>query len=356
MSSDDHNDNTPAVPEGHEPARNGDLSDPGLPAHEYRLTDVDEAMSRRAERQVAGLFVIAMLCFVGFVVAYFAIPNNQDTLFLGFSAFNFAAGMLLGGGLLCIGIGAIHWAKKLMADHEIVEMRHAVKSSDEDRAETLEALSAGIGESGIGRRPLIRNTLLGAVGVLAVGPPLVLLRDLGDLDIEPLHHTVWRRGMRLVNDISGEPIKPEDMTVGQLVNGEPAIFFAEDEDGEHLIHGTELLVEKSKAAIIIVRIPPEDIQAPEGKENWDVDGILCFSKICTHVGCPIALWEQQTHHVLCPCHQSTYDLSTGGNVIFGPAHRPLPQLQLGVDNEGYLIAMGDFAVTVGPSYPEVYQR
>ena len=80
---------------------------------------------------------------------------------------------------------------------------------------------------------------------------------------------------------------------------------------------------------------------------------MCFSKICTHVGCPISLWEQQTHHLLCPCHQSTFDLGDNGKVIFGPAHRPLPQLPLGVDEDGYLIAMSDFPEIVAPSYPEL---
>ena len=83
---------------------------------------------------------------------------------------------------------------------------------------------------------------------------------------------------------------------------------------------------------------PDDITPAPGRENWGVDGILCYSKICTHVGCPISLYEQQTHHLLCPCHQSTFDLADNGKVIFGPAARPLPQLPLTVDSEGYLVA------------------
>ncbi|MBK5217441.1 MAG: Rieske (2Fe-2S) protein, partial [Propionibacteriales bacterium] len=110
---------------------------------------------------------------------------------------------------------------------------------------------------------------------------------------------------------------------------------------------------KAKAAVIVVRMRPEDITPAKDRENWGIEGILCYSKICTHVGCPISLWEQQTHHVLCPCHQSTFDLADAGKVIFGPANRPLPQLQLGLDGEGYLIAMGDFQDVVGPSFPEL---
>lgn len=165
--------------------------------------------------------------------------------------------------------------------------------------------------------------------------------------------TVWEKGMRVVNDVSGAPIKPSEIEVGQLVNAEPAALFEEDEHGERVIHGAEALAAKGKAAVILVRMRPEDITPAEGRENWGINGILCYSKICTHVGCPISLWEQQTHNVLCPCHQSTFALADAGKVIFGPAARPLPQLPLGVDSEGYLIAMSDFQEVIAPSYPEL---
>lgn len=325
------------------------IKDPGLAEHLYRPQDVDEAQAKRTERQISGMFMVAGLLFVGFVVAYFGI--DSDTTFLGWSAQNFAFGMTLGGGMLLIGVGIIQWAKKLMGDHEMVEMRHPAASSEEDRAAVLKDLNDGISESGFGRRPMIRNSLLGSMALLGL-PSIVLLRDLG-----PLPHsqakTVWTKGMRLVNDITGTPIKPSDLQVGQLVNGQPAIVYETDADGERVLHGTELLAVKSKASIIVVRMRPEDITPDKGRENWGVDGILCYSKICTHVGCPISLWEQQTHHLLCPCHQSTFDLADNGKVIFGPAHRPLPQLPLGVDDEGYLIAMSDFPEIVAPSYPEL---
>ena len=116
--------------------------------------------------------------------------------------------------------------------------------------------------------------------------------------------------------------------------------------------GVELQAEKAKAAVILVKMQPEDITPTKQRENWGVEGILCFSKICTHVGCPISLWEQQTHHLLCPCHQSTFDLGDNGKVIFGPAARALPQLPLMVDDEGYLVAQSDFLEPVGPSFWE----
>jgi ubiquinol-cytochrome c reductase iron-sulfur subunit len=124
------------------------------------------------------------------------------------------------------------------------------------------------------------------------------------------------------------------------------------------VEGHHLQVEKSKAALILLRMEPGDNKPAKGRENWDVNGILAYSKICTHVGCPISLNERTTHHLLCPCHQSTFDLADAGNVIFGPAGRPLPQLQLEVDDEGYLVAARDFDEPVGPSFWErdYYER
>ena len=88
------------------------------------------------------------------------------------------------------------------------------------------------------------------------------------------------------------------------------------------------------------------------RADWNYNGSIAYSKICTHVGCPVALYEQQTHHLLCPCHQSTFDLADSARVVFGPAARPLPQLALAVDSEGYLVAQSDFDEPVGPSYWE----
>jgi ubiquinol-cytochrome c reductase iron-sulfur subunit len=101
-----------------------------------------------------------------------------------------------------------------------------------------------------------------------------------------------------------------------------------------------------------VRIEPGDVQDDPSRRGWDVDGIYAYSKICTHVGCPVALYEQRTHHLLCPCHQSTFDLTQHCKVIFGPAKRPLPQLPITVDAEGYLVAQGDFPEPPGPSFWE----
>lgn len=328
------------------------IKDPGLPEHAWRPTDVDPQAEKRAERQVAMLFGLSAVCTFLFLVSYFTfkIGNNWDST-LGLGTSNVALGVFFGGALLFIGAGIIQWARKLMADHEMVEMRHPAASSEEDREATVAALQAGLEESGIARRPLIRNSLLGAVGLLGA-PAVVLLRDLGPLPGDKLKTTVWTKGMRLVRDVVGTPILASDLEIGDLVNGAPEALFPNEENGYPEIEGVPLQQEKAKGAIIIVRIEPDELKPGKGRENWDVDGIVCYSKICTHVGCPIALYERTTHHVLCPCHQSTFDLADSARVVFGPAARPLPQLPLAVDDEGYLIAQSGFLEPVGPSFWE----
>ncbi|TYL46116.1 Rieske 2Fe-2S domain-containing protein [Nocardioides sp. BGMRC 2183] len=350
------------------------IADPGLPEHQWRPTDVDDAAEKRAERQVAGFFALSAICTVLFLVAYFVLDIGDNwTTFAGFGASTMALGTTLGLALLFIGVGIIHWARKLMADKEIVEMRHPARSSDEDREGTLKALSDGLAESGIGRRPLIRNSMIGSVALLGL-PAVVLLRDLGPLPGDKLESTIWARGgeqitvdgaqvtvpkMRISRDAIGTPILASDLEIGDLVNAQPEVLFnperyyVEPEE----VEGINLQVHKSKTSLILLRMEPGDIKpgrAADGssRENWTVNGIVAYSKICTHVGCPISLNERTTHHLLCPCHQSTFDLADSGRVVFGPAGRPLPQLPLEVDDEGYLVAQSDFDEPVGPSYWE----
>ncbi len=348
--SDSHNPHDDMVPATFE---DEPIVNPGLPAHTWRPTDVDPKAEKRAERQVAALFGLSMVCAVLFLVSYFVFSvggdGGADTIG-GLGASNVALGATLGGALLFIGIGVIQWARKLMSDHEIVEFRHTAASPEEDREATLAALNAGLEESGIARRPLIRNTLLGAVGILGL-PAIVMLRDLGPLPGDKLQHTIWKTGMRVVRDVVGTPIKVSDLELGDLVNALPEALFPSEENGYPELEGVQMQQEKVKAAVILNRMEPDEIVS-EQTLNWSVNGIVCYSKICTHVGCPISLNERTTHHLLCPCHQSTFDLTDSGKVIFGPAGHALPQLPLAVDDEGYLIAQSDFTEPVGPSFWE----
>ncbi len=156
---------------------------------------------------------------------------------------------------------------------------------------------------------------------------------------------MWKEGTRLARDPEGTPIRVADVTLGSAMHVIP-------EDLAALGHSEGYLEQKAKAIVLLMRLLPEDlIEAPE-KADWSYDGIVAYSKVCTHVGCPVALYEQQTHHLLCPCHQSQFDVTDGAKVIFGPAARPLPQLPITVDAEGYLVARSDFTEPVGPSFWE----
>jgi ubiquinol-cytochrome c reductase iron-sulfur subunit len=138
---------------------------------------------------------------------------------------------------------------------------------------------------------------------------------------------------------SNRPLKPEDFDIpGSLITVVPEGY--QDDD--------DVL---AKAATILIKFAPGELQHPTNL-SWCVQNIVAYSKICTHVGCPVALYEQTTHHILCPCHQSTFDAPRGALVTFGPAPRPLPQLPLMVDSGGYLAAAGDFDQPVGPSFWE----
>ncbi|MFD8520452.1 cytochrome bc1 complex Rieske iron-sulfur subunit [Streptomyces capillispiralis] len=320
------------------------FADPGLPPHEHRVQDIDERAAKRSERTVALLFTLSMVATVAFIVAYVTIPVDRSVYIfpLGhLSALNFALGMTLGVALFAIGAGAVHWARTLMSDQELTDERHPIEAAPEVRAKVMDDFRQGAKESALGRRKLIRNTMFGALALFPLSG-VVLLRDLGPLPGTKLRHTLWSKGKLLVNMNTNEPLRPSDIIVGSLT-------FAKPEGLEEHDHGFQ--TEIAKAALMLVRIQPDDIKDKRSLE-WSHEGILAYSKICTHVGCPISLYEQQTHHALCPCHQSTFDLADGARVIFGPAGHALPQLRIDVNEDGYLEARGDFDEPVGPAFWE----
>lgn len=320
--------------------------------HHQRMADVDPRARQRAERQVAIMYSLAMGLAVAAIIAFFLIPGDVHVRVPGIGepkALHFTFGSLMGLALLLVGLGTIHWAKKLMTDVEVVQERHSMESDAADTAAAKAVFEAGTEQSGFTKFPIIRRTLLGALAIVPI-PFIFLLRDLWVRPkgtpgpVELLSTTMWGKGVRIISDITHEPIKAADIPVGGLVNAIPeGLPEKEEEDGN--------LNERAKAALIVIRMRPEDIVSEQG-EGFSYQGILAFSKICTHVGCPISLYEQRTHHLLCPCHQSTFDLSDSGNVVFGPAARRMPQLPIGVDDEGYLIATSDFVEPVGPSFWE----
>ncbi len=340
----------------------GELQPGYLPAadveHRLRVTDTSPSARRRAERQVAALFGLSMLSTIGFVIAYVGV-DKTTTVYVpvlgNVGASNLLLGLTMGLAVFCIGAGAIQWSKKLMSDVEYVQERHELVSDDAATAEAAGNYERGKESSGFAQFRMVRRTLIGALALFPI-PLVVMLRDLwitpagSPSPDELLHSTVWDEGMRIVTDPTGLPIKPEDLPIGGLVSAIPAVLaHGESHEGEaELTHGQNL-IERGKAAVILVRMDPAEIRSQQG-DGWDYQGILAYSKICTHLGCPIALYEQRTHHLLCPCHQSTFDLADSGNVVFGPAARRMPQLPITLDAEGYLVAKSDFAEAVGPSW------
>ncbi len=316
------------------------IKDPGLEPHRVRMTDKSPAHERAANRQVAALFILSAIGSVAAIVAYFAFPLTDD---LGTVRANtWWLGISITLGLFGIGLGAVHWAKTLMPDAEVSEERHQTRGSEEVRARAIEIIKLADQESGFTRRKLIRRSMYTALALFPL-PAIFFFGDLGPSPADSLRHTMWRKGTRLAKDPDGTPIKASDVTLGSIFHVIPS--------GLEDLHETKL-EEKAKAAVILVRVDPADLIESEERKSWSYDGIVAYSKICTHVGCPVALYEQQTHHLLCPCHQSTFDLVDGCKVIFGPAARALPQLPIAVDSEGYLVAQSDFNEPVGPSFWE----
>ncbi len=316
------------------------FENPGLEPHRPRLTDEDPAAAQRATRQVAALFGLSVLGTIGLIVAYVLVPPGDTVASIRTS------NLLIGGALFLtlagIGVAAVHWAKTLMSDHEVVEARHPQKSTPEVREAAVAALRDGATDSGIARRGVLKGAMVSALALFPLSLAVPLIGEVGgDWNVGAFRHTMWKRGVRLTRDPSGTPIKASDVTVGSAFHVIPEGL----RDQEHWIE------EKAKAVVLMVRLDPADLKSEQG-EGWSYDGIVAFSKICTHVGCPVALYEQQTHHLLCPCHQSTFDIADGARVVFGPASRPLPQLPITVDDDGYLVAQSDFHEPIGPSYWE----
>ncbi|GAA4517361.1 MULTISPECIES: ubiquinol-cytochrome c reductase iron-sulfur subunit [Nonomuraea] len=311
------------------------------------ITLQDEKRASGAEKLVALCFLLAFLGGVAFLVSYvvFQVGSPEAT---GVS--NLALGSSLTVAVLGLAVGIVVWVRQIMPKYALVQERHLMVSGEDDREVVADTFVEGANESGFVKRKMMRRTLLLAAAPLGL-IPLILLRDLDNTKMKAtsfnklLRHTVWGektvegQPRRLIVEGTGQPIRAADF------NSPGGILSIVPEGYEHDLNVL------AKATLILIKFRPEELKSGVNK-NWTHDGIVAYSKICTHVGCPAALYEQTTHHILCPCHQSTFDAADGAKVIFGPAARPLPQLPITVDNEGFLVAAGDFPVPVGPSYWE----
>lgn len=216
---------------------------------------------------------------------------------------------------------ALGWSRWLIPEERVVDLRDTYPSAPPDRAAAAGELEAG--EALVTRNALLNRLLLGALALF--GLALVFpLRSLGPAPGDALFKTKWRRGVRVVRE-NGTPVRHGDLSVNSAIT-----VFPEGSPGD------------AASVAVLVRLP-------DGVGNG-VDGYVAFSKICTHAGCPVALYRAAARQLMCPCHQSIFDVAAAGKVLAGPADAPLPQLPIQIGDDGYVRAGGDFPVPVGPGF------
>jgi len=290
------------------------MSDP--PISEHPGEDVlvsrhdDPERERRATRRIALLFVLSALAGIGLLVLYAL--GGQVQL----------EGALVGVALGAMGFALILWGKHLFA-HEVVTEERDPHESEVGERRIAEDLIRET-ETGITRRRMLTRLLVGAAG--AFGLALIFpIRSLGPNPGNSLFVTSWRRGKRLVDD-TGLAVRVDTLPESGVVT-----VFPEGSVGD------------ANAQAILVRVPEDLLHLPAGREDWAPQGNVCYSKLCTHAGCPVGLYLASYHQLQCPCHQSAFDVTDGASVVFGPAARPLPQLPIEADAEGFLVARGTSA-------------
>lgn len=324
------------------------IKDPGLPFHKKRLSDINKKLKRKVEYKIFSFFLISIFGSIMFAIFYI-IDFSKDNFYFNLKIQNFFFGLSLFLSMLSFGVGIISWSKYIMPNKELVEKRNLVKINKKNKINKslLNDINVVIQESEIKRSSLLRNTLIGAL-VFSFIPGIFTLRSL-DISKEKhkeklnkLKHTLWDKNIRIVLEVSEKPIYASDVKIGSIFHAVP----------ENLSKHPQMLREKAKSVILLTRLDLNKYNPSLSREDWHHNGIVAYSKICTHVGCPVALYEQKTNYLLCPCHQSTFDLLNECKPIFGPAKRSLPQLPITIDNDGYLIAKSDFKEPVGPSYWE----
>jgi ubiquinol-cytochrome c reductase iron-sulfur subunit len=299
-------------------------------------------LEKRAVRQVGLTFAFAGVFAFLFVVVYVGsgwfLPDWEwaRTGSTWGALFTPLLGACMGLSMTLVGVGLVLYTKKLLPHETAVQDKH--DGSNFDRVTTGATLVGGLHNSGLARRKLISRSLLfmgGGLGLMLIAPIGGLIKNPNRGN--PLGQTSWAKGVRLVRD-DGSPIRPGDQEPGSLETVFPAVP-----------RGNR----QSDAATMLLRLRPEQLaksQPRAGQEHFGYGDYVAYSKICTHAGCPVSLYEQETSRILCPCHQSQFDVTQGAKPVFGPATRSLPQLPLAVDEDGYFVARSDYIEAVGPTY------
>ncbi|HVL27840.1 MAG TPA: Rieske 2Fe-2S domain-containing protein [Acidimicrobiales bacterium] len=269
-----------------------------------------------AERRIAALLVASTLSALGLAAVYVGGGQPQ------------AEGALLAVALGGIGVALVLWARGLSTEGAVVGSRGKLGGDPEDGAAVEERVEEVADEPG--RRAVLRLFWAagGALALAAVFP----IRSLGPAPGRDLLTTRWHTGARLVDE-EGRLVRVDTLTVGGTLTAFP-------ENAERA----------GDSSVVLIRVQDGRLTPRPGRESWSPRGYVAYSKICPHVGCPVGLYQADTHELLCPCHQSTFDVLDGARPRFGPATRSLPQLPLAVDREGYLIAQADFDEPVGPGF------
>lgn len=272
---------------------------------------------KRPERLAAGSFILAAVAGAGFL--FFFWRSGQHTQ---------AEGACLAVACAAMGLALIVWANRLVGDGERVQERHPLQGSPDELAALDDELDRG---EVVARRVWLRRSAIAAGGVFAVAVASPI-RSLGPKPGKQLLHTAWADGVRVVTE-DGTPVRALDVPEGGLVT-----VFPETARGA------------ADAQAVLVRVDPSLLRLPGGRENWAPSGLLAYSKVCTHAGCPVGLYQADSHQLLCPCHQSSFDVLRGAVPVSGPAAWPLPQLPLVVGDDGVLRVSGDFSAPVGPGW------
>jgi ubiquinol-cytochrome c reductase iron-sulfur subunit len=287
--------------------------------HDLAGEDVLTRRGERVELQAAACFVVSFVAAAILAAVYWEGGQPQ------------AEGILLALTLGGIGVGTILWAKHFMPADEVEEDRHPLVSSEEDVAAFTADFQAG-GSTLRGRRILVA-TAGGACAALGVAL-LFPIRSLGPRPGRGLKETAFRRGgVRVVRE-DGSPVRPDDI--------EPDGFITVFPEGH---------TDAADSPTLLIHFRNGQGFTPRaGREDWTVSNIVAYSKICTHAGCPVGLYQAELGLLLCPCHQSTFDVMEWARPVFGPAARSLPQLPLALDDDGYIVATGDFSSPTGPGF------
>lgn len=296
----------------------------GLRADDPRLQPAAKN-PKTVERVIAITFFLGTLFFAGFGALYW-VDAKPWTL-----------GATFGAGMFLVGVGLVAWGKYLMPRGPFVEERHVLASPDADR----DAFAAVIVERGGGvvkRRKMLTGLLGGGLGIFSLVALFPLVRSLGPLPKGTLFHTDWTKGSFAV-DQNGRRVNVGDLAVGSIMTVFPE--GTQDTDRGQAVDQT-----------VLIRISNQNFTTQKGRETWGPMGYVAYSKVCTHLGCPVGLYEQQLQILVCPCHQSMFNVTNGAIPQFGPAPRPLPQLPLYFDSSGNLRSQADYDQPVGPGFWE----